>query len=182
MRVVLDTNILVSALLVQLGHPAAIYRAWREGGFTLLICAEQLDELKATLHKPAIAARIKPYNAGRLVNELKGLAEIIGALPLVERSPDPTDDFLLALSVADGLQESASARIVPSRDRTMEMRWIDLNRAAYADQWVAVEGDRLVAAGNDPLKVFAAAKEEGIRIPFVVHMLPEDPLPFVPGW
>jgi putative PIN family toxin of toxin-antitoxin system len=100
MRVVLDTNILVSALLVQLGHPAAIYRAWREGGFTLLICAEQLDELKATLHKPAIAARIKPYNAGRLVNELKGLAEIIGALPRVERSPDPTDDFLLALSEA----------------------------------------------------------------------------------
>jgi predicted nucleic acid-binding protein len=36
MRVVLDTNILVSALLVQLGRPAAIYRAWQEGHFTLL--------------------------------------------------------------------------------------------------------------------------------------------------
>jgi hypothetical protein len=23
----------------------------------------------------------------------------------------------------------------------VEMKWIDLNRAAYADQWVAVEGD-----------------------------------------
>ena len=34
MRVVLDTNILVSALLVQLGHSAAIYRAWQEGHFT----------------------------------------------------------------------------------------------------------------------------------------------------
>jgi len=50
MRVVLDTNILGSALLVQLGYPAAIYRAWQEGNFTLLTCAEQLDELKATLH------------------------------------------------------------------------------------------------------------------------------------
>jgi len=100
MRVVLDTNILVSALLVQLGLPAAIYRAWQEGYFTLLICAEQLDELKATLHKPAIAARIKPYKAGRLVNQLKELAETIGPLPRVERSPDPTDDFLLALSEA----------------------------------------------------------------------------------
>ena len=84
------------------------------------------------------------------------------------------------LRFADGLQDSG--RIVPSRDRTMEMKWIDLNRAAYADQWVAVEGDRLVAAGNDPLQVFAAAKEEGIQTPFVVHMLPEDPLPVVPGW
>ena len=56
--------------------------------------------MRATLHKPAIAARIKPYKAGRLVNELKDLAENIGALPRVERSPDPTDDFLLALSEA----------------------------------------------------------------------------------
>ena len=65
-----------------------------------MTCAEQLDELKATLHKPAIAARIKPYQAGRLVNPLKELAEIIGTLPRVERSPDPTDDFLLGLSEA----------------------------------------------------------------------------------
>lgn len=100
MRVVLDTNILVSALMVQTGHPAAIYRVWREGAFTLLTCAEQLDELRATLRKPALAERIKPYKAGRLVNEMKGLAEDVGALRRVQRSPDPTDDFLLALSEA----------------------------------------------------------------------------------
>ena len=52
MRVVLDTNILVSALLIPVGHPAAIYRGWHEGTFTLLTCSEQLDELRATLHKP----------------------------------------------------------------------------------------------------------------------------------
>ena len=60
MRVVLDTNILVSALLIQLGIPAAVYRAWHEGHFTLLTCPEQLNELRATLSKPALAARIKP--------------------------------------------------------------------------------------------------------------------------
>src|ERR1035437_5241548 len=107
MRVVLDTNILVSALLVQLGLPAAIYRAWQEGYYTLLIYAEQLDELQATLHKPAIAARIKPYKAGRLVNQLKELAETIGRLPRVERSPDPTDDFLLARSEAGNARQGA---------------------------------------------------------------------------
>ena len=100
MRVVLDTSILVSALLLQQGHPAAIYRAWQEGNFTLLTCAEQLDELRATLRKPVIAERIKPYKAGRLVNELKELAEDVGALPRGQRSPDPTDDFLLAMSEA----------------------------------------------------------------------------------
>ncbi len=100
MRVVLDTNILVSALMAQSGPPARIYRAWQEGYFTLLTCSEQLDELRATLRKPAIRERIRPYNAGRLVNELRGLAEEVGALPRVQRSPDPTDDFLLALSEA----------------------------------------------------------------------------------
>jgi len=98
--VVLDTNILVSALLAQTGHPAAVYRAWEDGEFTLLTCAEQLDELRTTLRKPRIAERIKPYQGGRLVNEIKEFAENVGALPRVRRSPDPTDDFLLALSQA----------------------------------------------------------------------------------
>jgi predicted nucleic acid-binding protein len=64
MRVVLDTSVLVSALMVQLGYPAAIYRRWEEGDFTLLICKEKLAELRATLRKPAIARRLKPYKAG----------------------------------------------------------------------------------------------------------------------
>ncbi len=100
MRVVLDTKILISALMIQTGNPAVLYRAWREGYFTLLTCAEHLDELRATLRKPAIAERIKPYKAGSLVNEMKKLAEIVDALPRVRRSPDPADDFLLALSEA----------------------------------------------------------------------------------
>src|SRR5258708_24606608 len=102
MLVVLDTNILVSALLIETGNTAAIYRAWQEGHFTLLTCAEHLDELRVTLRKPVIAERIKPYRAGGLVNEMKKLAEIVNALPRVRRSPDPTDDFLLALSEAGG--------------------------------------------------------------------------------
>jgi putative PIN family toxin of toxin-antitoxin system len=112
MRVVLDTNILISALLIQVGHPAVIYRAWQEGAFTLVVCPGQLDELRATLRKPAIAARIKPHKAGRLVNQLKDLGEMVGSLPHVERSPDPTDNFLLALS------EAAQADYLVTGDKT----------------------------------------------------------------
>jgi putative PIN family toxin of toxin-antitoxin system len=64
MRVVLDTNILVSALISSAGYPAAIYDAWEDGKFTLLTCAEHLDELRATLQKPRIAELIKPHRAG----------------------------------------------------------------------------------------------------------------------
>jgi putative PIN family toxin of toxin-antitoxin system len=100
MRVVLDTNILVSALIAPAGKPAAIYSAWVEGKFTLLTGAAHLDELLATLQKPRVAELVKPYQAGRLVNQIKWLAEDAGVLPPVNRSSDPTDDFLLALCEA----------------------------------------------------------------------------------
>ena len=100
MRVVLDTNIIVSALLAPAGKPAAIIGIWLDGNFTLLTCAAQVDELRATLQKPRVAERIKPHKAGRLVNRVRKLAENIDALPKVERSADPDDDYLLALSEA----------------------------------------------------------------------------------
>ena len=100
MRVVLDTNILVSALIAPAGKPAAIYSAWVEGKFTLLTCAAHLDELLATLQKPRVAELVKPYKAGRLVNQIKRLPEDAGLLPPVNRSPDPRDNYLLALCEA----------------------------------------------------------------------------------
>jgi uncharacterized protein len=100
MRAVLDTNILISALIASTGAPAAIYEAWEEGRFTLLSCAEHLDELGAALRKPGVANLIKPHKAGRLINQIRRLSETIVALPIVKRSSDPDDDNLLALSQA----------------------------------------------------------------------------------
>ena len=65
-----------------------------------LTCAAHVDELRSTLQKPRVAELIKPHKAGRLVNQIKKLAEDVGTLPSVERSADPTDDFLLAMSEA----------------------------------------------------------------------------------
>ena len=98
MRVVLDTNIIVSALLAPAGKAAAIIRVWLDGKFRLLTGAAHIDELRATLQKPRVSERIKPHKAGRLVNQVNKLAENIDPLPRVERSPDPTDNFWLALS------------------------------------------------------------------------------------
>jgi putative PIN family toxin of toxin-antitoxin system len=77
MRVVLDTNIIVSALIAPAGKPAAIISAWLDGKFTLLTCATQVDELRSTLQKPRVAELVKPHKAGRLVNQVKKLAEDI---------------------------------------------------------------------------------------------------------
>ena len=79
---------------------AAIIDAWLGGKFTLPTCAAHVDQLRATLHKPRVAELVKPHRAGRLINQVKKLAEYIDPLPRVKRSPDPTDDFLMALSEA----------------------------------------------------------------------------------
>jgi hypothetical protein len=119
-------------------------------------------------------SRLRYHQEGRTMSLEEAILDKIRRLPPAKQEE--------VLRFADGLQRNATARMVPSRDRTIEVKWIDENRLAYADQWVAVEGNRLVAAGIDPLKVFAAAKAEGIQTPFVVHVLSEDPLPFVSGW
>lgn len=87
-------------MIAPAGKPAAILDAGLDGKFTLLICAALVEELRGTLQKPRVAELVKPHKAGRLVNQIKKLAEDIDPLPSVERSPDPTDDFLLALSEA----------------------------------------------------------------------------------
>jgi len=98
----------------------------------------------------------------------------------VRRLPPAKQEEVLRF--ADGLQHQSPVRMVPSRDRSREIGWLKENRAKYADQWVVVEGDRLIAADTDAHKVFAAAKAAGIEVPFLIHVLPEDPLPFVPAW
>lgn len=75
MRIVIDTNILISALITPSGKPAVIIDAWLDGEFTFLACAAHFDELRATLQKPRVAELIKPYRTWRLVNQIKELAE-----------------------------------------------------------------------------------------------------------
>lgn len=52
-------------------------------------------------------------------------------------------------------------------------RWLDENGEKYMNQWVCLEGDRLIAHGADGLEVHRKAKEAGIEIPFVHHIVPE---------
>jgi len=52
-------------------------------------------------------------------------------------------------------------------------KWLDEHGAEYMNQWVCLEGDRLIAHGADALEVHRRAKESGIKIPFVHHIVPE---------
>lgn len=100
MKVVLDTNVLVSSLIVADSPPHWLYEAWRAGTFVLFTCDEQLDEFRRVTRYDKVRAFIEPVAAGALLNELRKAAQRVGRLPKVSRSPDTGDDFLLALSQA----------------------------------------------------------------------------------
>jgi putative PIN family toxin of toxin-antitoxin system len=99
-RLVVDTNILISALLVGTSLPAHLIVLWREGRFDLLTSTEQIDELMRVTRYPKIRERLDSALAGRLVNELRAIATVVLRLPTVMVSPDPYDNYLLATAVA----------------------------------------------------------------------------------
>jgi putative PIN family toxin of toxin-antitoxin system len=129
-RLVIDTNLLISALLVQGSLPAHLIALWREGRFDLLTAAEQLDELMRVTRYPKLRERLAPALAGRLINEVRDLAVILTGLPEVTACADPYDNYLLGLAKAGradflvtgdkrdvlGLRLFEGARIVTVRD------------------------------------------------------------------
>ena len=99
MQVVLDTNVLISALLLESSLPAQLLTHWRRGRFQLLTALPQFDELQRVTRYPKIRERLKPALAGRLVNELRELAVLVEPLQSLDVSPDPYDNYLLAIAL-----------------------------------------------------------------------------------
>jgi putative PIN family toxin of toxin-antitoxin system len=99
-RLVVDTNILISALLSGTSLPAHLIVLWREGRFELLTSAEQLDELMRVTRYQKIRERLAPALAGRLINEIRDLAVLLTELSAVTASPDPNDNYLLAMAAS----------------------------------------------------------------------------------
>ena len=58
------------------------------------------------------------------------------------------------------------------------MQWLIDHARAYAGQWVALDGDRLVAASASQAEVWAAVKADGAKLPLVCRIpAPDEPLP-----
>ena len=67
---------------------------------------------------------------------------------------------------------------VPSKDRTKEAQWLKEHSKEYAGQWVALEGDQLIACGSSAVEVSKAAKAKGIDRPILVQVEEPDGPPF----
>ena len=103
MRVVLDVNVLVSAVISGHGSPAKILDLWERGNFDLLISSIILEELERVIHYPKI------QESYRLSDELveRFLALISGQAISVSPSEnitivnkDPSENRYLECAVA----------------------------------------------------------------------------------
>lgn len=102
MLVVLDTNVLLSALISPHGPPDTIYRAWRAARFELVTSTAQLDELRRASRYPKFKAILQPHRVGAMVNNLQRavVLEYLPHLPEGIEADDPDDTFLLAMAQA----------------------------------------------------------------------------------
>jgi putative PIN family toxin of toxin-antitoxin system len=99
--VVLDTNVLVSAVINPRGTPAQVLGAWRAGRFVLAISVAILEEVDRVLHYPKVT-RFHQWPEERLRTLLEDLAHLA---QLAHRTPgtrevraverDPTDNRFL---------------------------------------------------------------------------------------
>jgi len=102
MRVILDTNVLLGALISPHGPPEAIYRAWRAARFELVTSTTQLDELRRVSRYPKLKTILPAHRIGTMVNNMQR-AIVLGALPSLPDAieiNDPNDAFLLAMALA----------------------------------------------------------------------------------
>lgn len=99
MRVVLDTNILFSALISPHGAPDVIYRAWRSARFEVVTSQIQLDEIRRASRYPKFKTVLQPDHVGAMINNLQR-AVVLTHLTIDAETKDPDDAFLLAMALA----------------------------------------------------------------------------------
>ena len=67
------------------------------------------------------------------------------------------------------------------RTNEQERAWINAHREEYLGQWVALDGDQLLAHGADAKKVYDEAKAQGITAPYLEQVSPKQEA-FMGGW
>jgi putative PIN family toxin of toxin-antitoxin system len=97
-RVVLDTNIVVSACLTANGPSAAIVEAALLGRFRLCVSKEMLSEYRGVLSRPKFS--IRRERAAVLLDGIQEIAEIIEPEQTVAVSSDDSDNRFLECAEA----------------------------------------------------------------------------------
>ena len=99
-RIILDTNVVLSALIKVDSKPYKVVQAWLDGRFELVSSAAQLEEIARVSRYSQVRRFIEPAEVGWLVNRIRDRALLVERFPEVDASADPGDNFLLAMAEA----------------------------------------------------------------------------------
>jgi uncharacterized protein len=101
-RAVLDPNVIISALLSPSGNAARLLRTWERGEYELIVSVSLIAELERALAYPKLRRRISEEDGRAFLDWLAETATSAGdpEAPPDVRSPDPGDDYLIALAAS----------------------------------------------------------------------------------
>jgi putative PIN family toxin of toxin-antitoxin system len=116
-RVVPDTNVLVSAVLTAQGTCARIVDMIADGALDLYADDRILAEYDSVLHRPEL--RIAPEDAGVILDLIRSITDTVAAIPLPVQLPDPDDAAFLEVAAASGsILITGNTRHFPTNART----------------------------------------------------------------
>jgi len=78
-RIVFDTNIIISALLSKEGNPAKIYRMFLTKALMLIYCPQILEEYQDVLYRPHF--RIPRTDADIIINAIRQYGKEVWVIP-----------------------------------------------------------------------------------------------------
>ena len=94
-RVVVDTNVLISAALRPHGPPRAVVEAVREARGVLLFCDQTFDELRSRFHRPKFDRYVGRHSRAVYLAQLEAVSEWVSIAGAKLGCRDPDDDKLL---------------------------------------------------------------------------------------
>lgn len=104
MRVILDTNVLLSALIRVDSKPYKLVHAWLDGRFEVVSAEAQLEELRSASRYAQVRRYFEPAEIGWLINRIRERASLVKRLPRIDIASDPGDNYLLAMAAAGRAQ------------------------------------------------------------------------------
>jgi uncharacterized protein len=114
-RVILDPNVYISAVLAPSGTSAHLLLRWRLRHVDLIVSAKLLEELSRTLRRERFRSYLALADVDDLIDQLRRRAVFVPDPAAVDPiSRDPDDDYLIALALAAG----ADALVSGDRDLT----------------------------------------------------------------
>jgi len=100
-RVVLDTNVLVSGLISPAGPPGRLIEALRQHTIDLTLSEPMVIELREVLARPHLQKYLPEGAVDVFVQSIDAVTTMVrDPLPDVTASPDPKDNMVLATALA----------------------------------------------------------------------------------